>query len=104
MFIVISIVWLLMIGDFQSKGNFPSVPRHHTAVASGPPPPAGGRGGKKRERRGGAKPRPKKARRKRRPAAALQKKGRLEAGATKYETSRLSPGTETLEGLARVAP
>jgi hypothetical protein len=26
-------------------------------------------------------------------AAALQKKSRLEAGATKYETSRLSPGT-----------
>ncbi len=30
----ISIVWLLMIGDFQSKGNFPFVPRYRTAVAS----------------------------------------------------------------------
>src|SRR5260370_33648569 len=25
---VISIIWLVMIGDFQSKGNFSSVPQH----------------------------------------------------------------------------
>jgi hypothetical protein len=25
---VISIVWLVMIGDFPSRGNFQSVPRH----------------------------------------------------------------------------
>ena len=25
---VISIAWLLMIGDFQSRGDFPFVPRH----------------------------------------------------------------------------
>ena len=25
---MIPIVWLLMIGDFQSKGHFPHVPRH----------------------------------------------------------------------------
>src|SRR2546422_7332664 len=33
---VISIVWLLMIGDFQSKGNFPSVPRHSPAFPAFP--------------------------------------------------------------------
>src|SRR5216683_7531209 len=32
---VISIVWLVKIGDFRSKGNFPSVPRHR------PPAPPG---------------------------------------------------------------
>ncbi len=32
---VISIVWLVMMGDFQNKGNFAAVPRHHTAVVSG---------------------------------------------------------------------
>lgn len=29
---VISIVWLVMIGDLQGKGNFPSVPRHLPTV------------------------------------------------------------------------
>lgn len=28
---VISVVWLVMIGDFQSRGDFPSVPRHPPA-------------------------------------------------------------------------
>jgi hypothetical protein len=31
---VISIVWLVMIGDFQSKGDFPSVRRHRPAGAN----------------------------------------------------------------------
>src|SRR5260370_23268961 len=30
----ISIVWLVMIGDFRSKGNFPFVRRYRTAGAS----------------------------------------------------------------------
>ena len=44
-----------MIGDYQSRGNFSSVPRHHTAVASGPPRRAG-EWGEKDEERDGLKP------------------------------------------------
>src|SRR2546426_5806674 len=32
---VISIVWLVMIGDFQSKGNFPSVSRRARQSTAG---------------------------------------------------------------------
>jgi hypothetical protein len=31
----ILIVWIVMIGDFQSRGNFPSVHRHPSNVKSG---------------------------------------------------------------------
>jgi hypothetical protein len=34
---VISIVWLVMIGDFQSRGNFPFVPRHQRQRADWKP-------------------------------------------------------------------
>jgi hypothetical protein len=54
---VLSIVWLVMIGDFHSRGNFRSVPRHHTAVASGSPQRAG-EWGEKDEERDGLKPAP----------------------------------------------
>ncbi len=104
---VIPIIWLLMIGDFPSKGTSHSAPgtiqqwrvaRHSGQASDETRSRAPGRAGIK------IPPGFYKAQRKRRQAAALQKKSRLEAGATKYETSRLSPGTETLEGLARVAP
>ena len=32
---VISIVWFVMIGDIQSRGNFPSVSRHPAPYSSG---------------------------------------------------------------------
>ena len=48
-----------MIGDFQSKGNFPYVPQHHTAVVSGEwPATVAGEWGEKDEERDGLKPAP----------------------------------------------